>query len=212
MVEKSNNHVSYSLVTALVSVLALMGKSSHATVVTPISPIFQDPVSGNQYQLLSNADWQDSEAEAQSLGGYLATIANQEQQNFVFDLFGGYDGSQRILWIGLYDPSQDKNGGSHASNFVWASGAPVTYTNWNPGEPNDSGGDEFYVAMYYPNSSNPGSWNDWSTITTDPIGIPLYGVVEYVPEPASFATLAVAGALLLSRRGNGRARLFSGNS
>ena len=202
--DKANIRLGYSVVAALVFYLAFVARSSHAAVVTPISPIVEDPVSGNQYQLLSNADWKDSEAEAESLGGYLATIANQEQQNFVFDVFGGYQGAQRNLWIGLYDPSQDENGGSHASNFVWASGAPVAYTNWNAGEPNDSGGNEFYVAMYYPNFNNPGSWNDWSTVTTDPIGIPFYGVVEYVPEPASFASVTLAAALLLPRRRDGR--------
>jgi hypothetical protein len=169
-------------------------------VVTTISPIVEDPVTMHQFQLLSNADWTDSEAKARSLGGHLMTITGQEDQNFVFSVFGGYGGAQRILWTGLYDPSQDHNGGAHAANFVWASGAPITYANWDQSQPDDAGGVEFYVAMYYPNYHNPGSWNDWSNRTSDPIGIPFYGVVEYVPEPAAISLGCLGGVLLLRPR------------
>lgn len=150
----------------------------------PISPIIEDPATRLEYQLLSNANWTDSQAEARSLGGNLVTIFNPEEQKFVFSTFGGYGSKQRILWTGLYDPTQDKNGAPHVSNFVWVSGAPVTYTNWDAGEPNDAGGVEFYVAMYYPGYHNPGSWNDWSNRTADPIGVPFHGVVEYFPGDA----------------------------
>jgi len=175
----------HSVISASVSLASLFVSSiSSAAAVVPISPIIQDPVTGLEYQLLSNAGWTDSEAEAQLLGGNLATISNQEQQKFVFGTFGGYSGKQRILWTGLYDPTQDKNGAPHVSDFVWVSGAPVTYTNWDAGEPNDVGGVEFYVAMYYPNYHNPGSWNDWSNRTADPIGVPFHGVVEFLPGDA----------------------------
>ena len=173
-----------------------------AASVTPISPVVEDPVTGIQYQLLSNANWTDSQAEAKALGGNLVTISSQEQQNFVFDVFGGYGGVQRILWTGLYDPTQDQNGGTHASNFVWVSGAPVTYTNWDVGEPNDTSSAEFWVSMYYPNYHNPGSWNDWSNRTADPIGIPFYGVVQFAPapEPLSVALFAITVPMLLLKR------------
>src|SRR5690349_9127353 len=81
----------------------LLGRLSRATPI-PISPIIQDPASGHRYQLLGNANWTESEAEARSLGGDLATIANQEEQTFVFNTFGNYGGVQRILWTGLNDP------------------------------------------------------------------------------------------------------------
>jgi Lectin C-type domain len=182
------------------TVCAMRAGPTRAAIVTSISPVVEDPVTGNQYQLLSNADWADSEAEAESLNGHLATISTPEEQNFVFDVFGGYGGVQRILWIGLYDPTQDLDGGTHADNFVWVSGAPVTYTNWDAGEPNDSNDQEFWTAIYYPNYDNPGSWNDWSEVTTDPIGIPFFGVVQFIPEPASALTMGCAAALFLLRR------------
>ena len=168
--------------------------------VTTISPVFQDPVTSRQYQLLSNANWTDSQAAAQSLGGNLVTISTQEQQNFVFGLFGGYGGVQRILWTGLYDASQDSGGGTHTSNFHWVSGAPVTYTNWAAGQPDNTGSAEFWVAMYYPNFNNPGSWNDWTNRTSDPIGVPFFGVVEYVPEPTVLSMCCLGSLLLMPRR------------
>jgi hypothetical protein len=171
--------------------LVLFTRPAHA-VLTTISPIINDPATGNRYQLLSNGTWTDSEVRSRALGGDLATITTKEEQDFVFKTFGDYANVQRILWIGLYDPTHDQNGKPHASNFVWASGAPITYTNWDVGEPNSAGGVEFYAALYYPNFHNPGSWNDWSDRTADPIGVPFHGVVEYVPEPSSFGMVFVA--------------------
>jgi hypothetical protein len=187
--------------------IATLGLAHPAdAVVNTISPVMTDPVTGYKYQLLSQADWTDSEAAAVALGGQLPTIANQEQQNFVFNSFGAYGGTQRILWTGLYDPTQDSQGG-HANNFVWVSGAPITYTDWDAGEPNNAGG-EYWVAMYYPNFNTPGSWNDWSNRTADPVGIQFDGVVQFapVPEPAS---ALLAGPLLmlgLKRRSRASAR------
>jgi hypothetical protein len=169
--------------------------------VAPISPVVKDPITGFEYQLLSNADWTDSQAEAIVLGGNLVTINNSEQQLFVSEVFGGFGGTQRILWTGLHDPSQDTGGGTHASNFVWVSGSPVTYTNWDVGEPNDAGTGEFYTAMYYPGFHNPGSWNDWSNVTLDPIGIEFDGVVQFVPEPTgTLLAAALFGLISLRRR------------
>ncbi|HEY4308833.1 MAG TPA: lectin-like protein [Pirellulales bacterium] len=159
--------------------------------VLPISPIITDPASGHRFQLLSNATWADSEAEAVALGGHLATIDSQETQDFVLSTFGAYSGFQHILWIGLYDPTQQTNPTDPAANYVWVDGSPITYTNWDPGEPNNAFGTEFWVAMYYPNYHNPGAWNDWSVQKTDPIGIPFYGVVQYVPEPSTLLLAAV---------------------
>jgi hypothetical protein len=52
------------------------------------------------------------------------------------------------IWFGLND-------GTTEGTFTYLSGEPVTYTNWYPGEPNDSGGNEDCAELY----SN-GQWND----------------------------------------------------
>src|SRR5690606_10067700 len=122
---------------------------------------------GHRYQLLSAATWDQSQATAVALGGNLATIRNQGEQDFVFDTFGDLDGTQHLLWIGFYNPTHAPP--NLPGSFTWVDGSPVTYTNWDVNEPNNGFGTEFWVAMYYPNFHNPGSWNDWSNQFFDPI-------------------------------------------
>jgi hypothetical protein len=95
------------------------------------------------------------------------------------------------FWLGYHNPSQNARGGTHASNFVWANGEAVSFTYWGSGEPNNTGGTEFYAAMrsigYYP----AGSWNDLPDSAGGDAGI-IFGVVEVVPGPQS-ATLLLLG-------------------
>jgi hypothetical protein len=141
---------------------------------TPLSPIILNASNGHEYVLLHNANWTDSEAEAELMGGHLATVRNAAEQDWIINTFGAYNGNQHLLWLGLNDTNT-------AFDFVWASGEPLAYTNWASGEPNNAGGVEHYVAMYYPNFNQPGTWNDWTNRTTDPGGKPFNGVVEIIP-------------------------------
>lgn len=166
------------------------GLSAQADV---ISPWLVNPDNGHSYALLSNATWVASEAEAVSLGGHLATIRDADEQDFIFQVFGAFGGSQRLLWSGLNDVAVE-------GQFVWSSGEAVTYTHWDAGEPNGAQGGEDYVALYYPNHSSGGEWNDWADRTVDPIGLPFHGVVEIVPEPGSLAFMGLGGLSLLRRR------------
>ncbi len=150
--------------------------SAHLVNAGTISPFLINPANNHQYVLLTSETWTSSESEAVSLGGHLATINDQSEQNWVFTTFGGYGGAQRLLWIGLNDAAVE-------GQFRWSSGEAVAYTHWASGEPNNANGNEDYVAMYYPNHSSAGFWNDWNNRTSDPIGLPFNGVVELVPEP-----------------------------
>ena len=106
------------------------------------------------YYLLTPNFWTASEAEAESLGGTLAIINNSAEQSWVFSTFGSYGGvPNRNLWIGL---RRDWTGGP----FEWVTGAPLTYTNWSPGEPDNCGGDESFVHMWSSSNKFPGQWND----------------------------------------------------
>ena len=154
-------------------------------------PVF-DTGSGHRYFLLSQNTWAASESEAVSLGGHLATINTAAEQSLVFSAFGGFGGQQRLLWIGLNDAAVE-------GQYRWASGETSAYTNWANGEPNASSTAEDYVAMYYPNFNQPGTWNDWNDRTSDPIGLPFNGVVEIVPEPTAIVFAGV-GACMLTRR------------
>jgi len=188
------------IVSIIAATFTLMGLSSPAAIGTVLDGPVVDPANGYSYYLLNNSDWTDAQATAQSMGGNLATVENAAENNWILNTFGGYGGVERFLLIGFTDPSQDKNGGSHASNFVWVDGEPVNYTNWNAGEPNNEGGDEFWTEMYPAEISGgpgvpagpAGTWNDVPDVSdpynnsgTEYAWGPVYGVVEVVPEPAS---------------------------
>lgn len=139
-----------------------------------------NPENGHTYYLLNEDTWQNSETQAVVLGGHLATINNQAEQDWVFSCFGSFGGTNRSLWIGLSDAAQE-------GTFVWASGEPVTYTQWNPGQPDNAFGGEGYVHML-PQPGNPGEsagfWNDLASPDSNrPDLQPVFGVVEVVVPP-----------------------------
>jgi pimeloyl-ACP methyl ester carboxylesterase len=131
--------------------------------------------------------WTQEEAQAQSLGGNLATINSATDNQFIlnnmfqdFSSVGGPNAAtQNQLWMGYYDPTgaQNNDGGGalHASSFVWANGQQSTYTNWDAtnGEPNNQGGVEYYGAIYGPaRGSAIGAWNDFPNAES------FYGIAE----------------------------------
>lgn len=151
----------------------------------PLSPLTTNPATGRQYLLLHNADWTQAEQWARSMGGHLATVRDQAEQDWIYGTFGSYGGFSKLLWIGLNDRAREEK-------FVWFAGDATLFTHWASGEPNGSGSENF-VAMYYPGHSQQARWNDWSDRLTDPIGIPFHGVVELVP--GASALLVPAGAI-----------------
>lgn len=107
------------------------------------------PTSGHQYYLLGASGIANARALAQSLGGALATINDADENEFVRAQVLGFDGADRRGWLGFSDENSE-------GSFVWDSGQGVSYTNWNAGEPNNSGGTEHYTEMLGSN----GEWND----------------------------------------------------
>jgi glucose/arabinose dehydrogenase len=124
---------------------------------------------GNTYQLTASLTWEQAQAEAQRLGGNLVTINNAAEETWLKQTFGGTES----FWIGLNDRTTE-------GQFVWASGEAVSYTNWAPGEPNNSGGNEDVVGMNFGGSRR---WNDWGAANR------FRGVVEIpgtTPPPTDF--------------------------
>jgi hypothetical protein len=150
-----------------------------------------NPANHHTYLLLRQANWTNSEARAVKLGGHLATVRNQAEEDWLVKTFGNYGGQQRLLWIGLSDRAAK-------FHFTWSSGESVSYTAWAPREPNNAGHGEDYVAIYYARHKSGGKWNDWGSTNHDPIGLPMNGVVEIIT-PETPATIAAnspgAGAL-----------------
>ena len=127
------------------------------------------PGNNHTYHLLSASSWSDAASVARSLGGFLVTIDDAEEDQWIFDTFAVDNDTTRHLWIGLSD-YQDEG------DYRWHDGTPFTYRNWGDGQPG-SGDDEDYVHITGTNmgSIEPASWND---LEDDPQYFPVYGVVE----------------------------------
>ena len=153
-----------------------------------------NPANGHTYYLLNNSDWTDAESAAISLGGHLATVRSMDENNWILNQWG----TNRNLWIGLYDPvSGDGGGAQHAADFVWSSGESAPFRNWRPGEPN---GDDWTYMYSLSLGAVAGQWNDITNETQTPNEPPFYGVAEVpicTPHPAT-ATAILYGEFVVS--------------
>lgn len=109
-------------------------------------------------QLLSwlNMDTaQEAEEYCESLGGHLATITSAEEDAFVYQ-YMRENFSYESAYFGLTDAG-------HEGEWMWVTGEPVSYTNWENGEPNNGieNTDQYpeNYGLYYYDFSN-GKWND----------------------------------------------------
>lgn len=118
----------------------------------------QNPANGNWYQAVSAPQirWDDARtaAEAMTFGGsqgHLVTLADAAENDWVWTTFS----SPQRHWVGgfqdLAAPGYSEPGGG----WGWTTGETFGFTSWNPGEPNDFGGIEHYLAF-----DNTPNWND----------------------------------------------------
>ena len=137
-----------------------------------------NPSNGHTYLLLPSSSWTVAEAAAVALGGHLATLRSQAEHDFLNANFHNWQGSDIDLWIGLNDAAVE-------GSFVWSSGEPVSYTNWDTGEPNDAGGNEDYANL---RKNNPNAY--WNDLPDNPTGFHAgpHGVVELGTNVASVCT------------------------
>ncbi|MBL9149961.1 MAG: hypothetical protein JNM94_14830 [Phycisphaerae bacterium] len=129
-------------------------------VATPIAGPIVNPANGNSYYLLSDSVWQVAEDAAVLLGGHLATVTSFDENEWIRTTLANFNGTPRFVWIGLNDKAVP-------GTFVWTSGLPVTYLNWAPGEPNNTGGIEDAVDL----SPTTGTWNDYPSSQATSFGV-----------------------------------------
>ncbi len=130
----------------------------------------RNPANGHYYRLTSvPGGWPEAEAEAELVGGHLATVRNEAEENWIYDTFQVTSGLFNEVWIGL---RQDPNGAEPDGGWEWASGEPTVYVNWCAGEPNNTGEEEEYGELAF-SLATPQyflCWND-DTSTSLPFGL-----------------------------------------
>ncbi len=114
------------------------------------------PYAGHDYTFCPTARaWLDAQAYCQEQGALLATIADPGENEFVAATARSY--FSQNYWIG-------GRGAFQSGPITWVGGEPSPYTNWAPGEPNNSGGSEFCLEVWLPD----GTWNDLGCEQTRP--------------------------------------------
>ncbi len=158
----------------LISLLAPITSNASAEESGEITILYTavNPENNNTYHLLSAASWEDSASAARGLDGFLTTIDDLNENQWIFDTFANYDEQARHLWTGLTDYDEE-------GVYKWHDGTPFYYRNWGEDQPSSSE-QEDYVHIAGTNIGNimPGTWND---LSNNPELVPVYGVVEIGP-------------------------------
>lgn len=118
---------------------------------------------GEPYMYCSaTLEWAAAQTVCHTYGYELITMNDAAENTWAMSIATSYGWtSGYIFWMGFNDIAVE-------GTFVWASGDAATYTNWNSGEPNNSGGEDCAHTW------SSGKWND----------IPCTGYpARYVCEP-----------------------------
>ncbi len=136
--------------------LFVFGMTGTATAV-PVQWSAADGGNGHWYDIVtvgSTISWEEARDEAASAEGcHLVTITSAEENDFVCDLLEAVsDINYAHYWLGGYqaDGSAEPSGG-----WNWVTGEAWDYSNWNTGEPNNLGGEDY---LNYMHTST--YWND----------------------------------------------------
>jgi cysteine-rich repeat protein len=87
--------------------------------------------------------WDDARRDCATRGGHLATLSVSSE-----DAVATLVANREAAWIGLTDVDGE-------GDFVWITGEPLDFTDWEPNEPNNELGAEDCGALWWS-----GGWND----------------------------------------------------
>ncbi|MBI4718180.1 MAG: IPTL-CTERM sorting domain-containing protein [Planctomycetes bacterium] len=114
-------------------------------------------------------DWLDAEAEAVAQCGHLVTINDQAENDWIVATFG------TDRWIGFTDDGSE-------GSWHWISGEPVTYTNWQSGQPDNFGTPGNGEDSAHLRAGTPGGGAQWNDLgnpsSAGPAGLPWRGIIE----------------------------------
>jgi hypothetical protein len=178
-----------TLATTMVAAAALALPSLSSATPNIVAGPITDPATGATFYLVGNTDWYTAEAEAEQLGGHLATDVDPTEDQWIRDNIaqqpaGFFDSPD--VWIGLTDQANE-------GQFIWVSGASTPAWDasvfdtpfygafpWrNSGEPNGGTSEN---CVYFDLDPRPnGGWVDFPCSGSDP----LLGLVEIDSSPVN---------------------------
>ena len=97
------------------------------------------------YRSNGSMTWTNAKQACINMGGHLVTITSLSENNFVFNTWPSG-------WIGFTDEVVE-------GQWRWVTGESVTYTNWNGGEPNNAGNEDYAQFV------SGGRWNDLPNVS-----------------------------------------------
>ncbi|MEK6882341.1 MAG: lectin-like protein, partial [Nanoarchaeota archaeon] len=127
-----------------------------------------NPQNNHEYRLSSRGLWSETLAEAKTEGGYLVTINNAQENQWLVDNFNN---KENIFWIGL----------NYVNNqWGWENGEPFIFDKWDIGEPNHLDY-EFVAYIRGINNSNNRSAGTWNNVAEGPPSYPkVPGIIERI--------------------------------
>lgn len=150
------------------------------------SIILDNPVtaSSHKYTVFNLAmTWDEAKAYCENLGGHLATISSQEEQNLVETMI--LSGDKYSYWLG---GRQNSSGA-----WSWVDGSAWSYTNWAEGMPDGSGEVlHIYAETPYTEYYTVGKWDDTDSSAQNAgyLTLEQHGFIcEWEPVQAEFAPL-----------------------
>lgn len=112
------------------------------------------------YRSTGSMTWTDARQACINMGGHLVTVTTAAENNFIFNLWPSG-------WIGLTDEVSE-------GTWRWVTGEPYTWGNWNWGEPNNAGNEDYIQFV------GNGQWNDLPNVSL-PYVLEFEYIVDYTP-------------------------------
>ena len=112
------------------------------------------------YRSTGSMTWTDARQACLNMGGHLVTVTSPAENNFIFNLWPNG-------WIGLTDEVIE-------GQWRWVTGEPFSWSNWNGGEPNNAGNEDYIQFV------GGGKWNDLPNISL-PYVLEFEYIVDFTP-------------------------------
>jgi hypothetical protein len=147
---------------AQIAILFFLGLLAGGVRTPAQAQVIYNPANGHYYELVVPnvlLNWEDSRIDAQKrtylgLRGHMATLTSDQEEQFVSTNMPA--ALHYAFHLGGYQDLNAPDYSEPAGGWRWVTGEPWIYTDWYPGEPTNSNGNENYLGFFAPY----GHWND----------------------------------------------------